>query len=294
MMSYLAVDIGGTFIKHALVDDNHKITAKDKVRTSGNKDNGILRQVESLIRKYMEQGADLKGIGISTAGIVDRDKGEIIYAGPTIPNYKGTPFKSYLTGEFNLPVHVENDVNAALLGEMWKGAGRGRDNVFCITLGTGIGGAYYNGRLIGGAHSQANAVGYLLKDTAGLNYEQRAATSALKNRVSEIYGSETGTETLFDQASTGDERSLSIINDWAKDVAEGLAQIIILFDPGHLVIGGGISQQGDFLLNVIEKHIESFLPPNFMKTELKIAELYNDAALYGAVSPFLKNGVMNK
>src|SRR5699024_1061212 len=83
------------------------------------------------------------------------------------------------------------------------------------------------------------------------------------------------------------ELIFSIVNDWAREVAEGLAQIIILFDPGYLIIGGGISQQGDFLLNTIEKHIESFLPPDFLKTELKIAELFNDAALYGALNPFM-------
>lgn len=287
MMSYLAVDIGGTFIKHALMDENHELTVKNKIRTSNNKDNGILRQVESLIRENLEQGETLKGIGISTAGIVDREKGEIIYAGPTIPDYKGTPFKEYLTAKFNLSVHVENDVNAALLGEMWRGAGRGKDNVFCITLGTGIGGAYYSGRLIGGAHNQANVVGYLLKDASGLNYEQRAATSALKERLQAIHGPHMETEELFRRAKNGDEADLSIINDWAREVAKGLAQIIIMIDPAHMIIGGGISQQGDFLLNIIEKHIEAFLPPGFLKTEFSIAELFNDAALYGALSPFM-------
>ncbi len=285
-MTYLAVDIGGTFIKYALVDDNQKITVKDKVRTSDNRNDGILRQVESIVREKLESGENIRGIGISTAGIVDRKKGEIIYAGPTIPNYKGTPFKEHLTENFKLPVHVENDVNAALLGEMWKGAGRDKDSVFCITLGTGIGGAYYNGGLNSGAHNQANAVGYLLKDSSGLNYEQRAATSALKEKLRRVHGADMETEVLFEYARRGEEPSLSIVNDWAREVAEGLAQIIILFDPAYLIIGGGISQQGDFLLDTIEKHIESFLPPDFLKTQLKIAELFNDASLYGALYPF--------
>ena len=286
-MSYLAVDIGGTFIKSALMDDDHRLSVREKIKTGDNKDNGILRKVESLVREELDRGEGIRGIGISTAGIVDREKGEIVYAGPTIPEYKGTPFKAHLNKMFDLPVHVENDVNAALLGEMWKGAGRGKDNVFCITLGTGIGGAFYSSGLTGGAHNQANAVGYMLKDPSGLNYEQRAATSALKKKLRESYGLEMETEELFERAKAGDELIFSIVNDWAREVAEGLAQIIILFDPGYLIIGGGISQQGDFLLNTIEKHIESFLPPDFLKTELKIAELFNDAALYGALNPFM-------
>lgn len=290
MMTYLAVDIGGTFIKYAVMDENCELIEKNKVETSKNENNGILYQVESIIREKLDGGTDLKGIGISTAGIVDRDIGEIIYAGPTIPNYKGTPFKAYLTQKFNIPVYVENDVNAALLGEVWRGAGRGRDNVFCITLGTGIGGAYYSGNLKSGAHRQANSVGYLLKnESTGLNYEQRASTSALKNRMIKKHGPAMTAEALFEKAKSGDEASISTIDDWAGDVAEGLAQIIILLDPGYIIIGGGISQQGEFLLNLIEKHIVSFLPPDFLKTELKIAERFNDASLYGAIHPFFEN-----
>src|SRR5699024_9554911 len=163
-------------------------SVREKIKTGDNKDNGILRKVESLVREELDRGEGIRGIGISTAGIVDREKGEIVYAGPTIPEHKGkpfkdhlnkmfdlpvhmekgeivytgptipeykaTPFKAHLNKMFDLPVHVENDVNAALLGEMWKGAGRGKDNVFCITLGTGIGGAFYSSGLTGGAHNQ--------------------------------------------------------------------------------------------------------------------------------------------
>src|SRR5699024_795720 len=153
MMKYLTIDIGGSFIKYALVDANHYLSYKEKVETRQNKENAILHQVEAIIQTSLDKGSHIKGIGISTAGIVDRKAGEIIYAGPTIPNYKGTPFKKYLADKFDIPVVVENDVNAALKGEMWKGAGRAREDVFCITLGTGIGGAYYQAGLVDGAHN---------------------------------------------------------------------------------------------------------------------------------------------
>ena len=128
----------------------------------------------------------------------------------------------------------------------------------------------------------------MLKDPSGLNYEQRAATSALKKKLRESYGLEMETEELFERAKAGDEQSRQIINGWAHDVAEGLAQVIVMFDPGHMIIGGGISQQGGFLLDIIVRHIKTFLPPDFLKTEFKIAELFNDAALYGAVSLFMQ------
>ncbi|WP_020007946.1 ROK family protein [Salinicoccus albus] len=288
-MSYLTIDIGGTFIKYAQLDASHHLSHTEKVETIENKDNAILHQVEAIIQTSLDNGSPIKGVGISTAGIVDREAGEIIYAGPTIPNYKGTPFKKYLSDQFDIPVVVENDVNAALKGEMWKGAGSGRDDVFCITLGTGIGGAYYQAGLVDGAYNQANSVGYLLKDPrSGLNFEGRASTAALKRRIKETHGGRMDSETVFSLAKAGDQNSLDTLKAWAGDVAEGLAQIIILIDPKCLIIGGGISAQGDFLLDLIQAPLTDYLPADFLKTELKIAELYNDAALFGAVQPFIE------
>ncbi|MCF2132578.1 ROK family protein, partial [Strepomyces sp. STD 3.1] len=154
MAEYLAIDIGGTYIKYAFMNDQKVLHSHQKIETKENINNAILKQVEEII-----QGAttkfNIEGIGISTAGIVDRDKGEIIYAGPTIKNYQGTAFKEYLSSKFNIPIHVENDVNSALLGELWRGAAKDLNNVFCITLGTGIGGAYYHHQLIDGFNHQA-------------------------------------------------------------------------------------------------------------------------------------------
>src|SRR5699024_5191578 len=107
-----------------------------------------------------------------------RKQGEIIYAGPTIQDYRGTNFKEALKS-FQLPVHVTNDVDAALLGEIWQGEASTYDNVFCMTLGTGIGGAWLKDELMDGAHFQANAIGYLLYDEkTQTNFEMRASTSA--------------------------------------------------------------------------------------------------------------------
>src|SRR5699024_12558145 len=93
-MSYLAVDIGGTFIKSAVVNEDQRLSVREKIKTGGNQDNGILNKVESIVREELDRGEDIRGIGISTAGIVDREKGEIDYAGPTIPGYKGTKIRT--------------------------------------------------------------------------------------------------------------------------------------------------------------------------------------------------------
>lgn len=283
---YLTIDIGGTNIKYALMDEQHRLLDRGKTATPENTDNAILKQIDSVVEANIKK-ASIDGIGISTAGIVDRNKGEIIYAGPTIKDYKGTNFKKYLAEKYKLPVHVENDVNAALLGEIWKGAARNREDVFCITLGTGIGGAHYNQQLTDGFHHQANSVGYLLYDQeTRTNYEQRASTSALNKRIANELGDEFTAETVFERAKNGNDICISIIESWANEVAKGLAQIILLSDPSCLLIGGGVSVQGDYLLEQIKKQIEAYLPADFLRTELRIAELFNDAALYGAVYPF--------
>ncbi|GAB2556247.1 ROK family protein [Gracilibacillus alcaliphilus] len=288
-MRYLSVDIGGTFIKYGILDETERMIFQDKVKTKTNIDDAILRQVSGIIEGQLARYQDFSGIGISTAGIVDRDSGVIIYAGPTIPNYTGTPIKAYLENKFHLPVCVENDVNAALLGEIWKGAARNKLHVFCITLGTGIGGAYYHQQLTDGYHLQGNAVGYMLFDPeTQMNYEDRASTSALNRLITTSLGENYTAEQVFAEAKRGDQVCHCMIQSWAKEVARGIAQIILIKDPSLFIIGGGISQQGDYLLTILKQQLQLFLPPDFLKTELKLAELYNDAALYGAIFPFIK------
>ena len=288
MAKYLTIDIGGTYIKYALVDEQLHLIDKGKVATKRNMESAILQQVDEIIEKFLSVSS-INGVGISTAGIVDRQKGEIVYAGPTIKNYKGTSFKKHIVEKFDLPVHVENDVNAALLGEIWKGAAQHHDQVYCITLGTGIGGAYYDEGIVDGYHLQAHSVGYLLYDPASkTNYEMRASTSALSRKVVKELGTDFTVQDAFDKAKLGDVSCTDMIRDWCKEVSRGISEIILLVDPSCIIIGGGISQQGDFLLHFIEEQVEEFLPSHFLKTEIKMAQLYNDAALYGAVYPFFK------
>ena len=288
MADYLSIDIGGTFIKYALLNDQKHLHGHQKIATKENNDHDILEQVDSIISSVTKH-TDIRGVGISTAGIVDREKGEIIYAGPTIKNYKGTNFKSHVSRRFQLPIHVENDVNAALIGELWQGVAQKENDVFCITLGTGIGGAYYHHKLLDGAHHQAHSVGYLLYDPiTQTNFESRASTSALNRLIEREMGKGISTKEVFDKAKLGEDHYISIIEAWSKEVAKGLAQIILMVDPTSILIGGGISRQGTYLLDHIQKQLPHFLPKGFLKTELKIAQLYNDASLYGAVYPFFK------
>lgn len=288
MAHYLTIDIGGTFIKYALLNDEEQLVHLNKVPTKNNVNQSIVEHIQAITAHYKTRYA-LSGIGISTAGIVNRERGDIIYAGPTIPDYRGTNFKHELAS-YDLPVHVTNDVDAALLGELWKGDLGAYDDFFCMTLGTGIGGASYRDGLIDGAHFQANSIGYLLYEEAtDTTFEMRASTAALNQTIASELGEGWSTKSVFQEAKQGGhETCVKLIADWTREIAAGIAQIILIADPACIVIGGGVSAQGDFLLNQIKQHIPRYLPNDFMKTELKMATQQNNAALYGAVYPFVK------
>lgn|SRR5699024_5463896 len=288
MGEYIAIDIGGTFIKHALLNEENQLTEVKQVPTNTNKNQAISVNVKTIVEKYTKNH-HIKGIGISTAGIVQREKSEIAYAGPTIPDYQGTNFADLLSS-FELPVEVMNDVDAALLGEIWKSEMDSNQSIYCMTLGTGIGGAWYNDGLVDGAHFQGNSIGYLLYELeTGTNFERRASTKALNEKIAAEFGKEISAPIVFDDAKRGNEKCQRIISEWTQEVAKGMAQIILLMDPDILVIGGGVSAQGEYLKQHIECHLPKFLPEHFLKTALKMASLQNNAALYGAVSPFIEN-----
>src|SRR5699024_1697503 len=153
-------------------------------------------------------------------------------------------------------------------------------DVYCITLGTGIGGAYFRDQLVTGTSFKAGEIGYLLYDAkTDTTYEQRASTSALKKQAENTFGSPVDVIQLFEKAKEDDRDANLMIDNWASHIAEGLAQIIIILDPQVILIGGGVSKQDDFLLEKIEHQINNFLPKNFNQTVLKCTALGNDAAL---------------
>ena len=138
-MYYICVDIGGTSIKYGVLSEKGEIFIDGTVSTKvTEKENFILSDVKKLVRNILDEykNYEIKGICISTAGVVNPEKGEIAYAGPTIPKYTGTKIKEELEKEFSIPCEVENDVNCAGLGEYWKGAGKGSKSMVCLTIGT--------------------------------------------------------------------------------------------------------------------------------------------------------------
>lgn len=159
----VAIDIGGTDIKAAVLDNGLNFVDYQKIPTPNNINEYIVDKVYDIVKHFqMTYKLSPLHVGISSAGVIDETNGVIDYTGPTIPNFRGTNFPKLLAS-LNADVKIYNDVNAALLGELYFHQ-YDVDNIFCLTLGTGIGGAFYNQTLglYNGTRHRANEVGYLL------------------------------------------------------------------------------------------------------------------------------------
>lgn len=286
----VAIDIGGTDIKAAVLDENLNFINYQRIPTPNNINEFIADAIFELVSRFKETYMiHPLQVGISSAGVINEEEGSVVYAGPTIPNFIGTNFHKLLS-PLNAEVKVFNDVNAALLGELTLHDYEA-DNIFCLTLGTGIGGAFYNkvGHLYNGERNRANEIGYLLyKQHDRLTFEQRASTNALKFLMkTHALAYSDDVPKLFELAEQQDALAISILDRWSTHVAEGIAQIQIIYDPGLILIGGGISSQGEKLLKYITPKLEEFLPSNYGHAPVQTTQTQNHASLYGAISRFL-------
>ena len=296
MMYYICIDIGGTSIKYGVLSEKGEIFIDGTVSTKvTEKENFILSDVKKLIKNILDEyrNYEIKGICISTAGVVNPEKGEIAYAGPTIPKYTGTKIKEELEKEFSIPCEVENDVNCAGLGEYWKGAGKGSKSMVCLTIGTGIGGSVIlDGKLLNGIGYTAGEIGYM--DVNGSYIQNIASSRYLVEKVQKekvekegITDAITGVD-IFELAKKGDEICIAGIDEIISNLAVGVRNIIYLLNPEVIVIGGGITAQKEYLEEKIRKEVnDGMISDMFRKTRIELAQQGNQAGLLGALYNFL-------
>ena len=296
MMYYICIDIGGTSIKYGVLSEKGEIFIDGTVSTKvTEKENFILSDVKKLVRNILDEyrNYEIKGICVSTAGVVNPEKGEIAYAGPTIPKYTGTKIKEELEKEFSISCEVENDVNCAGLGEYWKGAGKGSKSMVCLTIGTGIGGSVIlDGKLLNGIGYTAGEIGYM--DVNGSYIQNIASSKYLVEKVQKekveregITDTITGVD-IFELAKRGDEICIAGINEIISNLAVGVRNIIYLLNPEVIVIGGGITAQKEYLEEKIRKEVnDGMISDMFRKTRIELAQQGNQAGLLGALYNFL-------
>ena len=324
-MYYIGVDLGGTNIAVGVVNEKYEIIGRSKIKT------GCPRPAEEIIAdtakaaKLAVQDAqislsDVKYIGIGAPGSINPKTGAITFSNNL--NFENVPFvdifKKYINSEnqaADIRIFIENDANAAALGEFLAGAGKGTENFIAITLGTGVGsGIIVNKKLLTGCNYAGGELGHTVIVTDG------AACTCGRKGCFEAYASATGIIrltkekmlefkdslmwqlvggdinavdglTAYDAKRKNDKAGMEVVADYQKYVACGITNAINIFQPEVLCIGGGISKEGDNILDPVTELIYSqrFSKNTEKQTEIKIASLGNDAGIIGAAYLWQQN-----
>ncbi len=262
MTAVLGIDIGGTKIAGGIVTDKGAVLGDQTVpsRAKEGRD-AVLGQLSILIGNLTAQATeDITAIGIGTAGEVDPGRGAITSATDNIPGWTGTPLAEICRREWGLPCSVDNDGNAAALGELWFGAGRDFHYFVYISLGTGVGGAVIDGgRLLRGHGNFAAALGHTTIDYGGRScncgstgcLETYVSGTAVTALARELGAADSGRE-LLQKARAQDLHAQTLMEDIGRYLGVGLANFVNLFNPEAIVVGGGLGEAGDLLLRPAE------------------------------------------
>lgn len=289
MKKYISIDIGGTFIKYGLINENGEILEKNELATEANKGGEqILAKVLKIVETYHTK-EPVEGVAISTAGMVDSKKGAIRYASDLIPAYTGINFKDPIKEKFNLPCSVENDVNCAGLAEYKTGAGKNSKIALILTIGTGIGGcAIINGEVYHGISGSAMEVGYMRVKNS--TFETLGSAKALVEKVAELKGESKENwdgKKVFECAKNGDDDCIRAIDEMCDILALGIANISYVLNPDTVILGGGIMAQEDYLYPKIDNKLKEYLEkPLYDVIRLKFASNQNAAGMLGAFYNF--------
>lgn len=305
---YIGIDLGGTNIAAGLVSEDGKILCQASTPTLNEREAiEIVKDMAMLIEKLAkEQGiavSDIKGVGIGSPGSIDFDNGIVVYTN----NLKMDmfPLADELTKLTGLPVSVDNDANCAAMGEYVEYEDK-VDNFIFVTLGTGVGGGVIQDKkMIHGFNGAGGEVGHIVIEMNGEEctcgrkgcWEAYASVTALirdtkrameKNPDSLMHefakkeGAVTG-RTSFDAAKAGDKAAQAVVDQYVVYVAEGIANLVNIFQPEMICIGGGISREGEYLVGPVREHVEkNDYNKHMKKTEIVSAKLFNDAGIIGA------------
>lgn len=285
-MKILTLDVGGTEIKSALLS-NGKTENYNETPSDGKLGGPyVLQNIINIIDSYQN---NYDAIGISTAGQVDSEQGVIIYANDNIPNYTGTKLKEFIQNKYHKPVFVENDVNAAAIGEGTIGAGKNEKDFLCLTYGTGIGGSIIiNKKVYKGSSGVAGEMGHIITHPNGKTcgcghqgcYEQYASTTSLIQKAMKLDKDIVNGRILFSRIFHNEKAVKTILDEWIDEVILGLVTLIHIFNPSCVIMGGGILAQ-PYIIETINEKISDKLIDQFKYVRITAAQLGNQAGLYG-------------
>ncbi len=310
-MYYIGIDLGGTNIAIGIVDENYKIVKKGSVPTNPDRaPEEIIKGMAGLCRKLVDEAGisldDIAYAGIASPGTANHNTGIVEYA-------NNLPFRDFHIAEIlqsYFPVkkvYLENDANAAAKGEAIAGAARGTKDSVMITLGTGVGGGIIiDGKVYSGFNCAGAELGHIVIEYNGVPcscgrkgcWESYSSATALirmtKEQMMESKDSvmwelcngdieKVSGKTSFAAMKKGDAAGQAVVDKYIGYLASGIATIINIFQPEVLSIGGGICNEGSYLMDPLMKAIENETYGNNQnRPQIKIAELGNDAGIIGA------------
>lgn len=307
----IGIDLGGSHITTALVEQNGRIKARKKV-TFSKAPNGKqgLRLISKLITYLIHNSSlithNCQGIGLACPGGVDAERGIVLADSPNLIGWKGTKVKQKLEKALKIPVFIDNDANLAAWGEKCWGAGKGAKNLICLTLGTGVGGGIIiDNKIYQGSHFYAAEIGHMNVDPNGPDCScgQPGHLEALVSApaIVQSYNAtmlkyvnvktlkHSNAKTIFNAARKGDKTALKVVNQTAQYLGIACASLINIFDPEIVVIGGGVANAGEILFKPLRQVVKaSIMKHPYRKPLIVPAKLGEDAGLLGAAALALR------
>lgn len=308
-VGYVGIDLGGTNIKLGIVDQEGNLLAETEKPT--NSEEGAQSTIQRLCMHVREIVKDttlswdqIQGIGLGLPGFLDLKEGLVIHL--TNLHWDHVPIREWIEQELNKPVRINNDGNVAALGESWTGAGKGVDDLVCVTLGTGVGGGIIaNGQLISGARGFAAEIGHILIESNGHKcncgnrgcLETIASATGITKRIEEAIAAGESTQLsrvtslmphhVFAAAREGDTLAKRVLERAIDSLAIAFAQLSVILNPQLFVVGGGIAQAGDDLfLPLREAYTRHAQKIAAEQVRIIPAALGNRAGILGAAGLF--------
>jgi glucokinase len=312
---YVGLDVGGTTMKAAVVDNtgtpSHAVVSPTE--SYKGQEQGLATMAETIRKAIAAAGLsqkDITAIGVATPGTMDIPGGMILDP-PNLKPWKNVPVRQYIADTFQVPTAFQNDANAAALGEYWVGAGREAKSMVLFTLGTGIGGGIIlDDRVLEGQHSHGAEIGHMKIEMTKPRQcgcgrwgciEAYASATAIVKRAREALdedkgaslihrmlaepGAELTARLIFTAAGQGDALGAKLVEDTAFYLAVGAMNMMHIIDPQMVVFGGGISKAGEPFLERIRHHVRQLaFPVPAEKTQIRYAQLGSDAGFIGSAA----------
>lgn len=312
----IGVDLGGTKVRAVLADGSGNLLARKEMATEASKgQEKVIDNIVKVINGVMKgtDSGQIVGLGIGAPGPLNPRTG-VVYSPPNLPGWENVPLRDILEKRLGIPVYVGNDANLAALGEYTFGAGKDYRYLVYLTISTGIGGGIIeDGRILDGAKGAAGEVGHMTIEAFGPrcncgNYgcwEVLASGTGIRRRAIEML--QGGRESLLTELSEGDLEKVTaelvekaarkgdpaaqeLLHQTGLYLGVGITNILHLFNPEIVVLGGGVSQIGELIMKPMREEVERRAMPAFRQNvPIVYTDLKGDVGLYGAVAIVLQN-----